>query len=138
MAEPAFTILDGDAETRVGARVDGPRVRLAADAVTQALGWEVTDDGLCRDGLCVPVSPDAGLATDDGIDLAALAAALDRPLALDVQERAACLGAPAPDRARALASLQAPDFALPDLDGRVHRLSDHRGRKVLLLAWASW
>ena len=28
----------------------------------------------------------------------------------------------------------APDFALPDLDGKVHRLSDHRG-KVVVLEW---
>jgi len=33
---------------------------------------------------------------------------------------------------------QAPDFALPDLADRVHRLSDYRGRKVLLVTWASW
>lgn len=138
MPDPPFTIIDGDIETRVSARVDGERVWLSPDAVTRALGWEVTEDGLCRDGLCVPVPADAALATGDGIDLVTLAATLDRPLACDVEERAACLGAPAPDRGRALASLQAPDFALPDLGGGVHRLSDHRGRKVLLVVWASW
>ena len=25
-----------------------------------------------------------------------------------------------------------------DLDGRMHTLSEHRGRKVLLVTWASW
>lgn len=29
---------------------------------------------------------------------------------------------------------QAPDFALPGSDGKVHRLSDYRGRTVVL-AW---
>jgi peroxiredoxin len=48
------------------------------------------------------------------------------------------LGTGAADRARVLASGQAPDFALPDLEGREHRLSDHRGRKVLLATWSSW
>lgn len=137
MPDP-FTILDGDAETPVDAGVDGEGVRLSPDAVARALGWEVTEDGLCRDGLCVPGRPGAPLSTPAGVDLAALAAALDRPLAVDATERVACLGAAAPDRARALAALHAPDFALPDLHGRVHRLSDQRGRKVLLLAWASW
>jgi len=33
---------------------------------------------------------------------------------------------------------QAPDFALPDLAGRTHTLAEHRGKKILLVAWASW
>ena len=31
-----------------------------------------------------------------------------------------------------------PDFLLPNLDGRLGRLSDHRGKKVLLIHFASW
>ena len=33
---------------------------------------------------------------------------------------------------------QAPDFALPDLDGNTVRLSDYRGRTVVLNFWATW
>lgn len=29
----------------------------------------------------------------------------------------------------------APDFALPGSDGKTHRLSDYRGKKVVVLAW---
>jgi peroxiredoxin len=32
----------------------------------------------------------------------------------------------------------APDFELPDLRGRVHRLSDLRGKVVFLNLWATW
>jgi len=32
----------------------------------------------------------------------------------------------------------APDFELADLDGHMHRLSDHRGAVVLLNFWATW
>ena len=32
----------------------------------------------------------------------------------------------------------APDFALNDLDGKEHKLSDYKGKKVLLVFWATW
>ncbi|TAJ31410.1 MAG: redoxin domain-containing protein, partial [Reyranella sp.] len=35
-------------------------------------------------------------------------------------------------------SLEAPDFTLPDLDGKTHSLAEQRGKKVLLVSWASW
>lgn len=31
-----------------------------------------------------------------------------------------------------------PDFLLPKLDGKFGRLSDYRGKKVLLIHFASW
>ncbi len=31
----------------------------------------------------------------------------------------------------------APEFSLPDLDGRIHRLSDHRGRITILNFWSA-
>ena len=73
-----------------------------------------------------------------GLELVARAEAEGRPVALDRDERAAYLGVAASERARALASLEAPDFTLPDLAGRRHSLAEHRGKKVLLVAYASW
>ena len=32
----------------------------------------------------------------------------------------------------------APDFALPDREGKLVRLSDFKGKKVLIVTWASW
>jgi hypothetical protein len=48
------------------------------------------------------------------------------------------LGERAGDRVEALRSLQAPDFSLPDPSGAMHSLSEQRGKKVLLVSWASW
>jgi AhpC/TSA family protein len=85
---------------------------------------------------------DDGRATEvDEIEGAARvkrAEASGRPVAVDLDERAAYLGVSAAERAKALASLEAPDFTLPDLDGRPHSLSEYRGKKVLLVAYASW
>lgn len=139
MSEPerSFTLLDGGRPVEVPARVEGGAVRLSPQAV-EALGWRLEPEGLCQEGLCVPIPAGAALATPEGIALEALAGLLDRPLALDLEEGAAYLGASAADRAGALASLEAPDFTLPDLHGRLHSLAEHRGKKVFLVAYASW
>ena len=118
------------------ARPDG--LRLTPAAVQASLGWELKPQGLCRGDTCVPVLPEHRLLHADGIDLAALASVLDRPLAVDRDEGVAWLGASAAERGARLRSLEAPAFTLPDLQGREHSLSDYRGRKLLLLAWASW
>jgi hypothetical protein len=133
-----FTVIDGGRETEVSARVDGPRVSLSAEALRTALGWEVHEGTLCNDSMCVPLPTGSRLGEGGAFDLVEVAATIDRPLALDVDEQAAYLGASAAERAQALASLIAPDFTLPDLDGRPHTLSAHRGKKVFLVAWASW
>ncbi|HTY19169.1 MAG TPA: TlpA disulfide reductase family protein [Myxococcota bacterium] len=134
----SFTLLDDGRPVAVLAVADGDRVRIPPAALREALGWELRPQGLCRGERCVPVRDRAALSDERGVDLAAFARAIDRPLALDAAERAAALGSSAAERTAQLASLEAPDFALPDLSGRVHRLSDQRGRKVLLLAYASW
>jgi cytochrome oxidase Cu insertion factor (SCO1/SenC/PrrC family) len=48
------------------------------------------------------------------------------------------LGVPADERNAALDGLEAPDFTLPDVDGKPHTLSQLRGKKVFLATWASW
>jgi hypothetical protein len=77
-------------------------------------------------------------AEREGIELARRAQASGRPVAVDLDERTAYLGVAARERAAALASLEAPDFTLPDLGGRLHSLAAHRGKKVLLVAYGSW
>ena len=133
-----WTLLDGAQPHEVAARLEGASLRIAPAALRDALGWEWKPEGLCRGEVCVPVRDRSRLADERGLDLAAFAAASDRPLAIDVAERAAALGHSAAERRERLASLEAPDFALPDLAGRIHRLSDHRGKKALLIAYASW
>ena len=84
------------------------------------------------DGTPIDVGP------GDGAERVRRAREGGRPVALDDAERVAYLGVSAGERGRRLASLEAPDFTLPDLDGRLHTLREHRGQKILLVAWASW
>jgi hypothetical protein len=133
-----LTLFDDGTPHTLDAVADDCGVRVPVTALTAATGWTLKPEGLCRDAVCVPVRDRAALVRDDGVDLAAFAALLDRPLAVDVAEGVAALGASAAERGAQLASLDAPDFALPDLAGRLHGLADLRGRKALLLAWAGW
>jgi hypothetical protein len=112
---PFTLVLDG-AATAGPAAVRGGRVLLAPGPAWAALGARVEAE----------------------TDLADLATSLDRPLAVDLDEQAAFLGASARTRADRLWSLEAPDFTLPDLEGRPHALSTHRGHKVLVVAYGSW
>jgi hypothetical protein len=63
---------------------------------------------------------------------------MGQPVAASPERSVWSIGPAAEDLADRLLSLDAPDFTLPDLDGRTHTLSSFRGRKVFLLAWASW
>jgi hypothetical protein len=133
----SFTIIDDGRPVAVPAQVRDGLVHVTRGALTEAIGWTLKPEGLCRDEACVPLRG-AALESAEGVDLSAVATLLGRPLALDVGERTAYLGVGAAERGRGLAALKAPDFTLPDLAGRQHSLRDHRGRKVLLVAHASW
>jgi hypothetical protein len=138
MAAQELTLIDGTRETAVEARLAEGKVRIGEAALERALGWRLEPQGLCQGDVCIPVRDRAGLVAEGGVDLEVFAKALGRPLALDREEGVAVLGVGSDERRTALASLEAPDFELPDLAGRLHRLSDQRGKKVLLVAYASW
>ncbi|MEE8406081.1 MAG: hypothetical protein V3S32_02905 [Acidimicrobiia bacterium] len=134
----SLVLLDVGKPTEVEARIDESGVWIEIDGVETALGWELKSEGLCRDGICIPVARRPGLMSDGQLNLYALADLLGRPLAHSPEEGAAYLG-PAMDLFdHTLETLEAPDFTLPDLEGRPHSLSEQRGLKVLLVAWASW
>jgi len=122
------------------ARAEGERLWLSPAELEAATGWSWRPEGFCRGSICVPVPPgrERELMRDGQIDVAALWRHLGQPLVHSADGRAWALGTAAADRAAALRSLHAPDFSLPDRTGRLHSLSEHRGKKVLLVSWASW
>jgi hypothetical protein len=111
----------------------------AAD-LEPASGWTLKPEGLCRDEVCAVV---AASDREQWIDGEAVCASrlwekLGRPVLHDEGRSVWMLGEAAADRSRALESLEAPDFTLPDITGKLHSLSDFRGKKVFLATWASW
>ena len=139
-------VIDDEEAAVAGAEAAGDALWLPARDAEAVTGWVRKPEGLCQGEMCVPLprGREAELVRDatgsgpGAVNVAALWRLLGRPVARSARGDAWVLGASAGDRAQALRSLEAPDFALPDPGGRLHRLSDHRGKKVLLVTWASW
>ena len=142
MARVTATILLPDGAVTVTGEAEGDGLWLAPADLARAGGWELKPEGLCRGTLCVPVPPQApwvrGKGADLRVDLTGLSRHMGQPVAASAEDSVWSIGEAAEDAADRLRSLDAPDFTLPDLDGRMHTLSSFRGRKVFLLAWASW
>jgi hypothetical protein len=134
---PSATIISDDVRRAEATPADG-RLLVAPERLVEAIGWELEPEGLCRGEMCVPVRDRASLFVGDEVDLAAVAAALGRAAVVDAPGRIAALAMDAEGRRQALDSLRAPPFVLDDLDGHPHRLDEWRGRKKLLVAFASW
>lgn len=96
-------------------------------------GWQLKPQGACQGSVCIPLSRPAG----DPVEVAEVAKDIGMPLAAAPEHGLWALG-PASIGARALASAEAPDLRLPDLNGKEFRLSSLRGKKVLLYAWAPY
>lgn len=139
------TILYEDAATELGPGLpDTQDLWVTTAELTRATRFELKPEGVCREELCFPIpKPRTAefLKTVSKVtwfNLSAFARLLKQPLARDEALGVYCFG-PRPDQQNAhLQSLVAPEFTLPDKDGRQHSLSDFRGKKVLLITWASW
>ena len=106
----------------------------ATDEFEAATGWKIRPEGPCRGDVCVPL----GAAVSDGrVDVRAASKRMGMPLVHDETHDVWALG-PWTGSGRALASAEAPELVLPDLDGNEFRLSSLRGQKVLVLSWAPY
>ena len=139
-ATRTITLLD-DAVTEVAVAVDGEQVVLAPADLAAVLGWELEPEGLCRGDVCVPVR-DRSLVEPagegNGVSLHGVAAALDRPLVVDLDAGVAAIGPGRSSRRQALAGGPLPELALPDVDGQIVDLASLQGRKAILVAFATW
>ncbi len=110
----------------------------------RATRFEVKPQGVCRDTLCFPLPKArksefvARKGAVDWFNLSAFARLIKQPVASDAGHQVWYFGTRAQEAEAHLTSLDAPDFSLPDINGKPHALSDFRGKKVLLLTWASW
>lgn len=142
--EMSATIVYDDIATVVSsANVEPGQLWITTSDLTRTTRFEVKPQGVCRDELCFPL-PKARKqeflrqsAEKHWFNLLAFADLVHQPVAHDDTLSTWYFGQRS-DQRQILASLQAPDFTLPDVQGKMHSLSDFRGKKVFLITWASW
>jgi len=130
------TLLFDGRETAVDAP-SGDALWLDAGRLEAATGFHLEPQGFCRGELCVPVpkGQEARFSSGGRANVLALAGQLRRPVVRDDAQGVVSVG---PEPGSRLAGAEAPDFTLPDFAGKQHSLSQYRGKKVLILSWASW
>jgi hypothetical protein len=112
------------------------RLDLTPEELEQATGWSLEPEGACKDGVCVPLPPLVADA-DGRLDVTVVVERLGMPIARDDAHGRYALGPPSGNR-RVLEDARMPDLVLPDFDGTPFDLTSLRGKKVVLVAWASW
>jgi hypothetical protein len=117
---------------------------LTTGDLNRATGFVIKPQGVCRNELCFPLpkARKAEFISKKGavtwFNLSEFARLIGQPFAVDQKNGVWYFGARRTDQNKYLSSLEAPNFTLPDLNGKLHSLSDFRGKKVLLVTWASW
>ena len=112
--------------------------------LARATRFVIKPQGVCRDELCFPLPKNrksAFISQKGGnawFNLSEFAKLINQPVVKDLKNGIWYFGSRAADQNQYLTSLSAPNFTLPDLDGKLHSLADFRGKKVLLVTWASW
>jgi hypothetical protein len=111
------------------------QLRVSVDEFEAGSGWSLKPQGACRGEVCVPMPAEA--VRDGVVDVAAVARRLGMPLVEDAEAGLWALG-PETLSGHALATAEAPELVLGDLDGNEFRLSSLRGQKVVIVSWAPY
>lgn len=99
-------------------------------------GFEIKPQGACRADICIPIP--RGMMRGDTFNLSAFAQRVGQKFIADPAARVWSFGEIPVMQGAYLDSRIAPDVEVPDRKGRPVRLSQFRGKKVLLVTWASW
>jgi hypothetical protein len=111
------------------------RLEMSPDELRARSGWEIKPEGACKDDQCVPL-PDSVRRADGTIDVVGFAERLGMPMASDELHGLWAFGPRS--GGRVLESVTFPDLVLSDFDGHAYDFAGAKGRKVVMIAWASW
>ena len=98
--------------------------------------FELKPQGACRADVCIPIP--RAMTRGTSFNLSAFAQRVGQRVVSDAPSRVWSFGEIPVVRGAYLESRMAPEIAVPDRKGRTVKLSQFRGKKVLLVTWASW
>jgi len=129
------TVLYNDRTVKLAQVRPDPRdLWIRADYLPRVNEFTLKPEGACRSDMCIPVPK--LLKSGPWFNLTGFAQRLHQA---SVHESGVWSFGELPVvRGDFYRSRVAPDFAVPDRKGRTVHLSDFRGKKVLLITWASW
>jgi hypothetical protein len=96
--------------------------------------FELKPQGACRADMCIPVAKT--LKSGPWFNLTGFSRKLGQAYVYD--SGVWSFGEIPVMRGSFYSSRIAPDFAVPDRQGKIVHLSDFRGKKALVFTWASW
>jgi hypothetical protein len=99
-------------------------------------GFELKPQGACRADVCIPVP--RTMTRGNTFNLTAFSQRVGQHVVADTASRVWSFAEIPVVRGAYLESRMAPDVSIPDRRGRAVSLSQFRGKKVLLVTWASW
>jgi len=139
------TVLFNDQVVEVNDVLSDPNdLWVSPEDLTRINGFELKPEGACLNEICIVAREDVdgGLVINrDGqkwFNVTELARKLQQAFVHDAETGTWSFGEIPVTRQAFLESGMAPDFELVDRKGKTIRLSDFRGKKVMIITWASW
>jgi hypothetical protein len=115
-------------------RPDAKDLWVRAADLSRINQFDLKPQGACRADLCIPIPKE--LKFSEWFNLTGFARRIHQAYVAD--SGVWSFGEIPVVRGDFYRSRIAPDFAVPDRKGRIVHLSDFRGKKVLVVTWASW
>lgn len=143
-AQGATVLYDGQVVVVERTLPDPNDLWVVPEDLPRVNGFELKPEGACLDELCVPVLQDRDSEMfvvrggEAWFNVTELARRLEQSYVADHDRGIWSFGEIPVTRSGFLRSALAPDFELPNREGTLVRLSDFRGKKVLIVTWASW
>ncbi len=132
----ATVLYDGRAIIVDRTTVEGEALWIQKADLPSINGFELKPQGACREEICIPIPRPMMRGTQ--FNLSAFAERIGQRAVADPAMRVWSFGEIPVVRGAFLESRLASDFSVPDRKGRPVRLSQFRGKKALVVTWASW